>query len=62
MNPSREMRVFGIGPTEHLAVLVFGSNRLPAMGTGLGKAIHDFRKAASGQTGEPAPRRIEKFE
>ena len=58
--------MFGIGSTELLvilviAVLVFGSNRLPAIGTGLGKAIRDFRKAASGET-ESEAKRIEKSE
>ena len=69
-DPAREVRMFGIGSTELLvilviAVLVFGSNRLPAIGTGMGKAIRDFRKAASGgpeESSEPEPKRIDKSE
>ena len=69
-DPAREVRMFGIGSTELLvilviAVLVFGSNRLPEIGAGMGKAIRDFRKAASGgpeESTEPEPKRIDKSE
>jgi sec-independent protein translocase protein TatA len=59
--------MFGIGSTELLVilvigVLVFGSNRLPAIGTGLGKAIRDFRKAAAGESAESEPRRLDTSE
>lgn len=44
--------MFGIGTTELLvilviAVLVFGANKLPEVGAGMGKAIRNFRRAAS---------------
>lgn len=40
----------GIGPTELivigiLVVLLFGTKRLPELGSGLGKAISNFRKS-----------------
>lgn len=68
---AREVRLFGIGSTELLvilviAVLVFGAKRLPEIGAGMGKAIRDFRKAASGssevESGEPGAKRIDKSE
>ena len=44
--------MFGIGMQEVLVILVvglliFGANRLPEMGSGLGKAIRNFKRAAS---------------
>ena len=44
--------MFGIGMQEILLILVvglviFGANRLPEIGGGLGKAIRNFRRAAS---------------
>jgi sec-independent protein translocase protein TatA len=44
--------MFGIGMQELLVVLVvgllvFGANRLPEVGSGLGKAIRNFKRAAS---------------
>ena len=44
--------MFGIGTQELLIILVvalviFGANRLPEVGSGLGKAIRNFKRAAS---------------
>ena len=44
--------MFGIGMQEILIILViglviFGANRLPEVGSGLGKAIRNFKRAAS---------------
>ena len=48
----RKTSMFGIGMQEILLILVvglviFGANRLPEIGGGLGKAIRNFRRAAS---------------
>ena len=45
--------MFGIGITELLVILgivlvVFGANKLPEIGAGLGKGIRNFKKAVSG--------------
>jgi sec-independent protein translocase protein TatA len=45
-----EVTMFGVGSTELLvilviAVLVFGSNKLPEIGASMGKAIRAFRTA-----------------
>lgn len=45
--------MFGIGFYELLfiliiALIVFGPSKLPQIGSGLGKAIHDFKKGISG--------------
>ena len=42
--------MFGIGTTELLvilaiAILVFGATRLPEIGSGIGKAIRNFKKS-----------------
>lgn len=42
--------MFGIGMTELLillliALVIFGANKLPEIGAGLGKAIKNFKKA-----------------
>ncbi len=44
--------MFGIGTHELLLiflliVIIFGAKRLPEIGRGMGRAIRDFRKAAS---------------
>lgn len=45
--------MFGLGVQELviiliIALVVFGPSKLPQIGSGLGKAIRDFRKAVSG--------------
>lgn len=45
--------MFGIGVYELLfiliiALIVFGPSKLPQIGSGLGKAIHDFKKGIGG--------------
>ena len=50
--------MFGLGITELLVImvivlLIFGVNRLPEIGSGLGKAIRDFKGAIS-DMGKPA--------
>lgn len=44
--------MFGIGMTELLillliALVIFGANKLPEIGAGLGKAIKNFKKAST---------------
>ena len=44
--------MFGIGMQELLVILavgllLFGANKLPEVGSGLGKAIRNFKRAAS---------------
>lgn len=44
--------MFGIGITELLIILVivlviFGANKLPEIGSGMGRAIKNFKKATS---------------
>ena len=46
--------MFGLGLYELLfilviALIVFGPGKLPQIGSGLGKAIHDFRKGIGGE-------------
>lgn len=45
--------MFGIGITELLVILgivlvVFGARKLPEIGAGLGRGIHNFKRAVSG--------------
>ena len=49
--------MFGIGLQELVIILVialviFGPTKLPQIGSGLGKAIRDFRKSVSGEDPE----------
>jgi sec-independent protein translocase protein TatA len=51
--------MFGIGATELLIVLgivivLFGARRLPELGSGVGKAIKNFKAGISGKSGGPA--------
>ena len=51
--------MFGLGIQELLIILVialvlFGPGKLPQIGSGLGKAIRDFKKGLSGEEGEGA--------
>ena len=46
--------MFGLGITELLVILaivvvIFGARRLPELGSGLGKAIKNFRAGVSGK-------------
>ena len=52
--------MFGIGMPELIvilviALLVFGANRLPEIGSGLGKAIRGFKQAADEGSKTPPP-------
>jgi sec-independent protein translocase protein TatA len=49
--------MFGLGLQELLVILVialviFGPTKLPQIGSGLGKAIRDFKKGVSGEEGD----------
>ena len=49
--------MFGLGLQELLVILVialviFGPTKLPQIGSGLGKAIRDFKKGVTGDDGE----------
>jgi sec-independent protein translocase protein TatA len=49
--------MFGLGLQELLVILVialviFGPTKLPQIGSGLGKAIRDFKKGVSGDDSE----------
>lgn len=49
--------MFGLGTTELIIILVivliiFGANRLPQLGEGLGKAIKGFKKGITDGTNE----------
>ena len=51
--------MFGMGIQELLVILVialviFGPSKLPQIGSGLGKAIRDFKKGVSGDDAEEA--------
>lgn len=51
--------MFGLGFQELLIILVialiiFGPGKLPQIGSGLGKAIRDFKKGVSGEDSDEA--------
>jgi sec-independent protein translocase protein TatA len=51
--------MFGLGVPELMVILVialviFGPSKLPQIGSGLGKAIRDFKKGVSSDEEEPA--------
>jgi sec-independent protein translocase protein TatA len=51
--------MFGLGLQELLVILVialviFGPSKLPQIGSGLGKAIRDFKKGVSSEDNEEA--------
>ncbi len=51
--------MFGLGLQELLVILVialviFGPSKLPQIGSGLGKAIRDFKKGISGDEADEA--------
>ena len=51
--------MFGLGVQELviilvIALVVFGPSKLPQIGSGLGKAIRDFRKSVSGEDADRA--------
>jgi sec-independent protein translocase protein TatA len=53
----------GIGVAELIIVLVivllvFGAGKLPEIGSGLGKAIKNFKKASNGSEKEESPKEI----
>lgn len=61
--------MFGLGTTELIVILVivlviFGANRLPQLGEGLGKAIKGFKKGISDgpaqDSGSEAPKKENK--
>lgn len=54
-----------IGPVQLLVILliiilIFGAKKLPDVGSGLGKAIQNFKKGVKGEeASDPAPKEIE---
>jgi TatA/E family protein of Tat protein translocase len=64
---TRELHMLGLRMPELLiigfiVVLLFGSNKLPELGSGLGQAIRGFKKAMSGEDEKPAAPGPEKTE
>jgi sec-independent protein translocase protein TatA len=57
--------MFGLGIQELLVILVialviFGPSKLPQIGSGLGKAIRDFKKGVSGDEAEESSKEAKK--
>ncbi len=57
--------MFGLGVQELLVILVivlvvFGPSKLPQIGSGLGKAIRDFKKGISGDEAEESDKDAKK--
>ena len=57
--------MFGIGLQELavillIALVIFGPAKLPQIGSGLGKAIRDFKKAVSDEDPDDATKETEK--
>ena len=59
--------MFGLGIQELLVILVialviFGPSKLPQIGSGLGKAIRDFKKGVTGEDPEETGKDVKKEE
>ncbi len=57
--------MFGLGIQELLVILVialviFGPSKLPQIGSGLGKAIRDFKKGVTGDDADEPPKEVKK--
>ena len=57
--------MFGLGIQELLIILVialviFGPSKLPQIGSGLGKAIRDFKKGVSGDDSDESSKETKK--
>jgi sec-independent protein translocase protein TatA len=57
--------MFGMGIQELLVILVialviFGPSKLPQIGSGLGKAIRDFKKGVSGDENDESSKEAKK--
>jgi sec-independent protein translocase protein TatA len=57
--------MFGLGMQELIiilviALLIFGPTKLPQIGSGLGRAIRDFRKGFGGDDPEDATKEVTK--